>query len=388
MDAIRLWREKYKVPQQARVMHFDRNLFVDFNVPISVATFLQHLATEQSAQIEEIYPDAEDMLASQGCERFCHEIVVPFVRRPDAGSQPNVALRLDTEQSVAAPGGEWIYAKAYCGEQTLDEVLAKCVEELKVLGEGGIIDNWFYLRYADPDPHLRLRIKGNPRVLQERVQVRINSVLRGLLDEGLVWKIQYDTYRRELGRYGGNRGTDIAERIFGVDSQMAAEVMSLCSARWTELRAPIAIGIVLSTLMDCGLSLSQRLALLNVCVGKDDKATRQRRSLAYRDAKSRILQVLLEPECEEQSSDDLTEVRQALRRRSIAAREFYSPWLIECDRCKVPRDQAIRSMLHMSLNRLGVTVEDESNVYDLALRTLKSLDARRDVIASGSCLGI
>ena len=48
-----------------------------------------------------------------------------------------------------------------------------------------------------------------------------------LLAGGILWKIQLDTYEREVERYGGAEGVALAERIFQADSETVLEILEM-----------------------------------------------------------------------------------------------------------------------------------------------------------------
>ena len=58
------------------------------------------------------------------------------------------------------PGSEWLYAKLYTGIATADDVLLEVIAPLTQEAlRRGAADKWFFIRYADPQWHLRLREK-------------------------------------------------------------------------------------------------------------------------------------------------------------------------------------------------------------------------------------
>ncbi len=57
------------------------------------------------------------------------------------------------------PGSRWLYFKIYTGIKTADEVATRTLLPLlRELYEAKLIDDWFFIRYTDPDFHLRLRL--------------------------------------------------------------------------------------------------------------------------------------------------------------------------------------------------------------------------------------
>ena len=123
------------------------------------------------------------------------------------------------EDRTFIPGSEWIYFKIYTGIKTADAILKN--ELFRYANEmlnNRIIDKWFFIRYSDPHFHIRLRLH-----LQNRKDFSIifnhfyNSFIP-IVESGLVWKIQCDSYRQEIERYGTNTILNI-EELFFVDSE-------------------------------------------------------------------------------------------------------------------------------------------------------------------------
>src|SRR5262249_36646856 len=96
----------------------------------------------------------------------------------------------------------------------------------------------FFIRYGDPDWHVRLRFHGEPRRLHGEVMPALEAATGPLLEDGRVWRIQVDTYEREVERYGGAAGIELSERLFGADSNAVLRILETLSgdegadARW------------------------------------------------------------------------------------------------------------------------------------------------------------
>lgn len=77
--------------------------------------------------------------------------------------------------------------------------------------EAGLIEAWFFVRYSDPEPHVRLRFRGTPDRLTRELLPYVCDWARELMGERLCLRFGFDTYDRELERYGGPAALDIAE---------------------------------------------------------------------------------------------------------------------------------------------------------------------------------
>jgi thiopeptide-type bacteriocin biosynthesis protein len=116
-------------------------------------------------------------------------------------------------------GDEWLYYKIYCGVKTADIVLLEVIKPLteELLLEK-IIDKWFFIRYSDPEPHLRFRIKLLDINNLGEVLIKIKNLLQPFVDNKQVWDTQLGTYQREIKRYGINTIQE-AESFFYGDSK-------------------------------------------------------------------------------------------------------------------------------------------------------------------------
>jgi thiopeptide-type bacteriocin biosynthesis protein len=85
------------------------------------------------------------------------------------------------------------------------------------LKQNQLVSHWFFIRYSDPDFHLRIRFYLPDIHNIDKVISQIHKSLQNYFQIGLIRKIQYDTYNREIERYGENT-MDLSEQIFCADS--------------------------------------------------------------------------------------------------------------------------------------------------------------------------
>lgn len=121
-------------------------------------------------------------------------------------------------------GGEWIYYKIYSGVESADELLKTVHEMASKLVDSKIIDLWFFIRYADPKQHLRIRFKCTDSMSIGSVISEMHKILNPLVDQDLIWKVQLDTYNREIERYGKNT-MEYSEILFYYDSLTIIEYL-------------------------------------------------------------------------------------------------------------------------------------------------------------------
>jgi Lantibiotic dehydratase, C terminus./Lantibiotic dehydratase, N terminus. len=229
------WRNRRRLPQLVALTDGDHTLPIDFDNILSVETFVHLTKGREEMRLLEIFPPP-DQLCARGPEgRFLHELIIPFVRKAkkEGSHEEQKAIsaftvhhsRLSAPRTFP-PGSEWLYAKLYTGNATADYVLREVIGPLttEVL-QSRAADQWFFIRYGDPDWHLRLRFHGNPERLRGDVMPAIEAAATLLLKDGRLARVQFDTYEREVERYGGAEGIVLAERIFQADSEAVLEII-------------------------------------------------------------------------------------------------------------------------------------------------------------------
>ena len=251
--AARALRDRRQLPRWAILADGDNELPIDFDSAISVDAFVQLVRSREAVQLVEMHP-APDQLVVEGADgRHAHEIIVAFVRE-HAAPQPALVPQTSSITRRFPPGSEWLYAKLYGGTASLDALLRDAIAPLvRDVLDAGIADRWFYLRFADPDDHIRLRFHGDPARFAE---------LLPRLAQLPVWRLQLDTYEREVERYGGDRGIELAEQLFAADSEAALAIVEHTPGDdGADVRWKLAVLGLDLLARDFGLSPAERLAL-------------------------------------------------------------------------------------------------------------------------------
>src|SRR6266704_5045369 len=185
----------------------------------------------------------------------------------------------------------------------------------------GAADAWFFIRYADPDWHLRLRLHGEPRRLHAEALPSLEAAAAPLLEAGQLWRVQLDTYEREVERYGGDRGVELAEQVFAADSEAVLAIMGpLSGDTGLDLRWHVAIRGMDLLFDDLGLTLQEKRSAARQAragFGREfgiDGNFRSQVSQRYRAERAR-LEALLDPG--QALPAPLAVGLEALRRRSL-----------------------------------------------------------------------
>jgi thiopeptide-type bacteriocin biosynthesis protein len=191
-----------------------------------------------------------------------------------------------------------LYAKLYVASSASDTVLRRVVAPvMRDALASGAIRRWFFVRFSDPAPHLRVRAYGPADALTARVLPRLTRALRRSLAEGTVWRLQLDTYEPEVERYGGLEAMSLAERVFALDTEAIVALLERQPDR-VERSCLAALGID-RLLSAAGLSPDEKIALTRssrdaaaIALGLDGSAARRERGEVFRAKRSALADLL------------------------------------------------------------------------------------------------
>src|SRR5205085_2832722 len=261
-EAVQRWREERGVPRFIALSDFGGQLPVDLDNVLAVESLAQTVRSREFVDLVECFPPPGELCVEGPEGAFAHELVVPFVRNAPARTR-RTSPRDAPVRRRFAPGDEWLYARLYTGETIADAVLVDTVAPIvREVLDGGFADRWFFLRYQDPEFHLRLRFHGEPAVLREQVLPVIERGGQTLVDDGLVWRVELGTYQREAERYGGPEAIETVERAFHADSDAVVAILPLFEPGDAGLEERWQLGVVgvHRLLVDLGLDMQERFA--------------------------------------------------------------------------------------------------------------------------------
>jgi lantibiotic biosynthesis protein len=390
--AVQAWRAERRLPRYVALADRDHQLVIDLDNVLSVGALAHQLRGRRQAVLVEMFPDPDELCVTGPEGRFVHELVVPFVRAAPPRAEADIAAPQVTRSLVRRrfpPGSEWLYAKLYTGTGTADQVLNHVVGPLvRSSLAAGAADAWFFIRYADPDWHLRVRLHGEPGRLHAEVLPGLEAAAAPLLETGQLWRMQLDTYEREVERYGGDRGIELAEQLFAADSEAVVTILgSLSGDAGLDLRWRLAMAGIDLLFEDLGLRLEEKRFLARRAresFGREfgiDGNFRGRVGQRYRAERAR-LEALLDPG--QAPPAPLAAGLEALRRRSLqlapVAAELRQ--LSQAGRLSATLADIARSYAHMHVNRLLRSAHraQELVLYELLDRAYSAQAGRRSVL--------
>jgi class I lanthipeptide synthase len=386
---IEQWRQENQVPRFVFIAEFDHQLLIDFENPLAVETFLEHIRKQEETLLVEMFP-TPDALPVHGPEgSFVHEIILPMVRTAPAHAMPEAASLTPATTESDVPASEtahppiedpsdWLFAKLYCSPSHADRLLLELVKPLvKELQTGSRVDGWFFVRYADPHWHLRLRLHGDPGVLKDHVLPLLRKRAEPHFPLGTLWRLGFDAYEPETERYGGAAAIAIAERFFEFDSVLCLDLMDVVSKNDdTDLRWHLAVYGVDRLLRGMGFTLEERHTMARVMAESCEKSyvvdENYKRQLAARfRGERKVLSAL----CEDSVTVDILpeQALSAFRNFSIGLEEIRQALdgLSHSGGLTITLHDLSVSLVHMHLNRLLRTAHraQETVLYNFLART-------------------
>src|SRR5262249_40031592 len=215
------WREDWQVPRHVYLCSGDNRLLIDLSA-VAQSEQLRHailgLRGDGVVLLSEVLPGLDQSwVRDSNNQCFMTELVVPLAlrldesadaqpanglsRRPDrAGGLPRRHVKAASATThLRALGSDWLFAKLYCGRDLEDDLIADHIRRLaeRVL-RSRMADAWFFLRYGDPERHVRVRFRGKPDQLLRELLPEICSWASELIETGLCQRFVLDTYEREI----------------------------------------------------------------------------------------------------------------------------------------------------------------------------------------------
>lgn len=383
------FRNKYKVPRYVVLAQGDNELLIDLDNNICRSILIKEINKYPVLLFEHLF-DPGNCFIKQDGKGFTNELLIPLgtnkpayrqYYRDKKASEP-VAKKI---QKTFLPGSEWLYVKIYAGSKNVEKVLTETISDFaKELVAGEVIDKWFFLRYNDPDYHLRVRFHRHEKennqgwyLLLERLQERLSLLIK----EAYAVTMITDTYTREVERYGEHT-MELSENIFYADSVAVANFLSLIYGDEGEvLRWKFAFVDVDSLLNDFGYDFEGKKRLMQKMsdrfLNEFSHNNRQQAMVLiksmnnkYRKFRNEIDEVLME-----YNATEIMEAYDCFKERSAMIKE---------DAAKTRNlagdniDDLLASYIHMSLNRLFLINQrrHELVVYYLLTKHYESVSAK------------
>ncbi len=262
-------RTSFRLPKFVVLGDFDNELVLDLDNNYCQEILKSEFFKKTIIKLSEYLSDSSNCFITHEGKAFSHEIIIPFKADSFLKKLHFPALNF-TAKNIKRNfevGSEWFYVKLYCGEKTADEVLQKIIRPfVEKSYKKELINGFFFIRYYDSDPHLRLRFRGNAKnKFYDNVLVQLQVKLKPYLTHNRIYQLKIDTYQREIERYGAENIEQV-EKMFCQNSYLVLKLMQLLTDDDSEiLRWHVGIKGMDWIMSDFGLTLPQKRAFAEEC---------------------------------------------------------------------------------------------------------------------------
>lgn len=214
LGRLHIFRQQRGIPQWVSLGLSDQLLVFDLGNDREALFFLECLRNESRGMVREYLPPGDFVTADR--KKFAAQTMAFLQRKSAVYSPVTSRTRIGDDNRTFVPGSEWLYIKIYCTPASANKVLELLVKPILNKFDANL-RCWFFIRYQDPDHHLRVRFRSKDRdptfILKE-----LEQLLSTGQGEGLVRDYKNDTYYRELERYSAEL-IDQVEDFFRAGSE-------------------------------------------------------------------------------------------------------------------------------------------------------------------------
>ncbi|WP_125152330.1 lantibiotic dehydratase [Clostridium rectalis] len=231
-NKVETYFKKYNIPKYIYITLQDNRTLLNTKDNRCLKILQHEINNNQDEVVLNSYEDGEFNIAidSEDKEYLC-EVVIPLVKVRKEGEKlegmENTKEYIPSlsEHRLKLPFDQWLYLKLYGVTSNIDDLIGFYISEYcREKVNTGEVYRYFFMRYADPVPHIRLRLNSSRTKLLD-LYPELQVWLKDLISKGLISKYNIDAYDREIERYGGLELMDVAETVFYFDSMVVEDIL-------------------------------------------------------------------------------------------------------------------------------------------------------------------
>jgi len=366
MERIHDLRKKKFLPAYVLLSQGDNELMLDLKNIFCVRILISEINKTGTMLLTETIDDPANCWIEGKDGRYTGEFIFSFCKKKCGSgeitsNEPNSNLQKENVKKIFPVGSEWLYAKIYCGTKTAEKILSDLLKPFteKLLAERKI-NKYFFVRYHDTAHHIRMRFHSHEGDFWKEIICELQSILKPLTQNRLIGNLQFETYRREVERYGF--GTmHLSEDIFWHHSEAILKFIALLQGDEGEhLRWQVGLKAIDLILEDFGYALDRKYNLirsLNKSFADEFKiGVPERKRISEQFGSHKQLVQLLMSEAWRESPDLSTGIG-VFASANKCYRKTIEEILTNCSgfNGKERVDRLLQSYLHMFMNRLFIS---------------------------------
>lgn len=185
--------------------------------------FLSIIEKQEEVELEEVLIGQRADVIDEQSNAYVSQFLLSYYHQQEvykgfAGSTQEQVL------SIKLPGSEWLYFEVFCHPYRSNILLSEYIHSF-TKAHSMLIIQWFFIRYTENGPHLRVRFKLSDTSQLHPLLSSFTNLLKPDLESGIVSDIHIRTYKREVHRYGAGM-MDMVEQHFCTDSNCVLALLS------------------------------------------------------------------------------------------------------------------------------------------------------------------
>lgn len=382
-----------KIPKYVYVGNNDNRIILNMENDVHLIDLLDMIKKlDDYTVISELeFSEDEIWLKDDNGDRYISEFVFPLVLDIDSNStkqqspiitksnitKNNSIIDTYSKERVSGLLDEWVYFKFYGTNKRIDEFLGvELVNLVELLYKNNVIDKFFYIRYADPDNHIRFRVKLSNEDKKIDLLNLMNEFIKNQVDKGLISTANIDMYFKEIERYGGIKSFESVEKVFCDDSLISMNLIALMKNKEVKMDDILLACINTVHIMDSfGIEFSDQNTLLQLLFNQKDG-----RDLYREKSKDLMFYCNSYNNWENlRSTEEGQKIYEIIKLREVSFNKYWESVNLEDDKGNLSNDKIdiLMSTIHMFCNRFLSSRDKELITMQLVRHTLHALKYKR-----------
>ncbi len=360
------FKDANSVPNKVYLQFADQRILLDLTKSNDLNLLYKNLFKFPSTTLEKM----EDGKAPINIhdESFSAEVVIPFILKEEyrkKNSENMISNRNSYHKVSYPPFKKWLFLKLYGSEERQTELISFLNYFILNNLDHKTYNKFFYMRYNDPKPHIRLRFHSESSENLLIIYKQLSNYIVELQEMDIIHEVEINTYFPEVNRYGGPSLIDKAEHLFYQDSLVTMELLEVMRKNNISKEQAGVISL-LHYLNDFGLDFENQLSFLKVNLKNYDTYRKQ-----FKDEEFDFVKELDSyNNWDNLGSSDLKKIIKILEHRSDSVK-VYSQCIKSNEELTNDFANILGSIIHMHFNRLFEINRDfEDKLYVYAYQTL------------------
>jgi lantibiotic biosynthesis protein len=255
-------RNRTNMPRHVVMTSGDNELLLDMDNLLNVKILVQEIEKKQSVLLQEFLFENENCIVKDvNGNGYVNELIIPVKRK----SSRTVNMAIANDQLILQrkfhPYTEWLYFRVYIGTKSTDKFLLTVLLPFVEKGEReGLFEKFFFIRYKDEFPHVRIRFYNKDTSKQYELSLRFMQSIDSFISNGAIHNVELGTYEREIERYSPLL-MELTETIFYYDSTSVLQILRALQHTSSKRKMLIALRAIVVFLDDFHIDLDRRLAI-------------------------------------------------------------------------------------------------------------------------------